>query len=157
MLHGRYGKNIAAAWSANLDHLRHDRAGFFRQLSDHLHRRQPRFFRYHIAGDFLDLDHLRRAVDLAGDLPAVRFLAFSKAFDLFPAPGDLPANFTLIASGWAGWRAPPAGYRVAWMRDPTAHNPRIPAAALECHGGCDTCGLCWHLPRLGVDVIFDKH
>ena len=156
-LRGRYRARIAAAWTANLDYLQHDRRGYFNELRDHLRRRLPKLFRYHIGGDWLDLDHLQRAIILAGNLPAVRFLAFSKAFDIFPTAGSLPDNFTLIASGWVGWKDPPAGYRVAWMRDPDDLDPRIPAAALECPGGCDTCGLCWHLPTIGADVVFEKH
>ena len=159
MLRGRYGQNVGAAWAANLDYLRQAPASFFADLHTYLRRRRiPGMFRYHIGGDFINADHLRRAFDLARLLPAVRFLAFSKRFDLFPQdPSAVPASFALVASGWAGWADPPAGYPVAWMRDPAAQDPRIPPAALPCPGGCDTCGMCWNLRALSADVVLELH
>jgi hypothetical protein len=49
----------------------------------------------------------------------------------------------------------PHNHRIAWMQDGT--ETRIPKGAIECHGNCETCGLCYELPRLGVDVVFHKH
>jgi len=157
MLRGPYGKRIREAWQANLEYLRADRAGFFAELERYFARSAPPFFRYHIGGDFVDRDHLQRALKLARVFPAIRFLAFSKRFEIFPHPRAVPSSFALVASAWSGGAALPAGYRVAWMRDPDNPDPRIPARALECFGGCDHCGLCWNLRKLRADVVFNKH
>jgi hypothetical protein len=157
MLRGRYGRGIRQAWQANLDFLRADRDEFFAALARYFDRRTPLFFRYHIGGDFIDTDHLQRAIKLAREFPGIKFLAFSKRFSFFPRPRTIPSNFALIASAWTGGSALPAGYRVAYMRDPANPDPRIPARALDCHGGCDTCALCWHLRGIRADVVFNKH
>jgi hypothetical protein len=158
MMHGRYGKRIRESWGANLDYLRADRAGFFGALARYFLRSAPAFFRYHIGGDFIDSDHLLRALILAREFPAIKFLAFSKRFAIFPAdPRSIPASFALIASAWGGWGKLPKGYPVAYMRDHGTPDPRIPASALECPSGCDRCGLCWNLPKLRASVVFDKH
>jgi hypothetical protein len=157
MLRGPYGKRIREAWQANLDFLLQDRSGFYTALERYFTRSAPAFFRYHIGGDFIDSCYLKTALKLARKFPAIKFLAFSKQFSIFPHPRAVPGNFALIASGWSGGVNPPAGYRVAWMRDSANPDPRIPARALECYGGCDRCALCWNLRKLRSDVVFDKH
>jgi hypothetical protein len=114
LLRGRYGKNIRASWGANLEFLQADRAGFFADLARYLKRSKPRFFRYHIGGDFIDADHLLRALNLAREFPEIRFLAFSKRFEIFPPdPHLIPPSFALIASAWDGGAELPSGYAVA--------------------------------------------
>jgi hypothetical protein len=156
MLGGPYGAAIGASYRANLDLLRADRDSFFSQLRAYLERRAPRFFRYHVSGDYVDSDHLMRALELARELPRVKFLAFSKRHDLFPKPSVVPKNFSLIASLWPSWGTRPAGYRAAYMQDGT-ETRRAARKAIECPGNCATCAACWNLPRLGVDVVFHKH
>ena len=41
------------------------------------------------------------------------------------------------------------------MQDGT--ETRVPEDAIRCPGNCETCGLCYELPRLGRDVVFHKH
>ena len=153
----RFRETIKRSWMANLDFFESNRGAFFAELARFLDRSAPRFFRFHVAGDFVDSDHLQRAVKLAKRFPDVRILAFTKRFDLLPNPRSIPRSFALIASQWSGWKESPAGYRRAWMRDPANPDPRIPARALECPGSCESCALCWNLRQLRADVVFEKH
>jgi len=155
MLRGRYGATIARSYAANLAFLLADADAFFGQLSQYLQRRKPEYFRFHVSGDFISPDHMRRAFDVARAFPGVRFLAFSKRLEWFPRASTVPRNFSLIASLWPNWGERPPGYRVAFMQDGT--ETRAPANALHCPGGCDVCGLCWNLRGLRRDVVFPKH
>lgn len=155
MLGGPYKKTIAKSYRANLEFIREDIAGFFDQLNRYIERRTPEFFRFHVSGDFISYNHLGHAFLTAEQFPNTRFLSFSKRFDLFGPAKAVPDNFSLIASMWPGWGSRPDGYRAAWMQD--GSETRIPDDAIECPGACDTCGMCWSLPKLGRDVVFPKH
>lgn len=157
MLGGPYGKAIGKSYQANYDFLRADPDRFFADLGRYLARKSPALFRFHVSGDFISADHLKRAIQIARDFPQIRFLAFSKNHAIFPHPRAIPGNFTLIASLWGGWGERPQGYRAAFMRDPANPDPRIPRSAIHCGGNCESCGMCWDLRKLRRDVYFDQH
>jgi len=157
MIGGRYGKTIAASYAANLEFFNADRDAFFGQLARFLERRTPRFFRFHVSGDVIDADHMRRMLDTARTFPDVRFLAFSKRFELFPTRRNVPRNFALIASLWPKWGTRPRGYRAAFMQTADGAEKRVPSNALECPGNCETCGACWNLDAVRRDVVFLEH
>ena len=153
----RYRKNILVSHQANLDLLNHSRESFFSQLADYLNRRNPEYFRIHVSGDFVDPDYYSRWYNTAANYPNIKFLAFTKAYDILEREHYTytPKNLTLIASAWPGYTDPPKGYRVAWMQDGNEH--RAPSGAIECPGLCESCGLCWALNDIGRDVVFRKH
>jgi hypothetical protein len=151
----RFRKNILVSYRANLRYATENPAGFFSDIGRYLEKHTPRFFRFHVSGDFLSADYFRRCVELCRVFPSVRFLAFTKRHDLLPHPRAVPRNFAVVASMWPRWGAPPAGYRCAWFQDGT--ETRAPRTALECPGNCETCGFCFNIRKLGRDVIFWKH
>lgn len=121
-----------------------------------------RFFRFHISGDFVNADYLRRALDLAEALPETRFLAFTKRFSLVNAEigarGALPANFQILFSGEANLK-PENPHR---LPETTIYNCEEEASPewLRCGGNCFECGCaglgCWQ--ALAGDIIaFKKH
>ncbi len=158
--------NVRAAWSENSKAWR---ANVFAAAAEILNwfenrRTPPRFFRIHVAGDFLSQEHVAAWCVIASANPETRFLAFTKRHDL--AFGveleNWPANFQVVFSQWPGQPATPAerGPR-AWVapgpRGFPATEPRIPADAIECPGFCESCGMCWNLADLGRDVFFREH
>ncbi|MHC4155350.1 MAG: GP88 family protein [Planctomycetota bacterium] len=155
MLAGPYGARIRDAWQRNTDILNASQSEFFSQLHGYLTRRRPEYFRFHIAGDYVNTEHLNRAFQTARLFENTRFLSFSKRFEFFPAASTVPRNFTLVASLWPGFATRPRGYRVAFMQDGREH--RVTPAALRCLGNCETCGFCWNLRTLRRDVVFQKH
>ncbi len=120
---------------------------------------KPRLFRWHVAGDILSTDYLRGMRRIADANPQTHFLAFTKAFDIVNCYEDreaVPGNLVIVFSAWPGMRFDnPHRHRVAWMQDGT--ETRVPQDAIRCPGNCETCGLCYELPRLGRDVVFYKH
>lgn len=127
------------------------------QLRQYFQRKHPAFFRVHVAGDFINHEYADMWMRVAAEFSETKFLAFTKAFDI---AGQIqpPANFSLVLSGWPGINIPSGAstrYQTAWMQDGT--ETRIPDSAITCPGHRDSCGMCWHLPRLGRDVVFHKH
>jgi hypothetical protein len=151
----RLRPNVRAAYARNLRILRASHIEYFGQLAEFIDRARPRWFRFHVSGDWITRDHMRGAFTFARAFPSVRFLAFSKRLSWFPVASTVPRTFALIASLWPGWGKRPRGYRVAYMNDGT--ETRITARTLECIGNCETCVFCWNLRTLRRDVVFYKH
>ena len=120
-------------------------------------RRPIKFFRWHSAGDILGASYLAGICRTAYAHPDTKFLAFTKRYGL--RYDTIPANLSIVLSAWPGYELyNPTGLPVAWLDDPEQPDERIPrGSALECVGTCDTCGLCWQLARLGLDVVLPKH
>lgn len=148
-------KATKAAWDANtklaledLPTMEGDLNGYFSGLAS------PRFFRVHVGGDFFSLEYAEMWARVATAAPNTKFLAFTKAFDVVQKV-RWPNNFRLVYSAWPGVPVPPAGRPIAWMDDGT--ETRIPDKAIHCPGNCDSCGMCWSLEDIGLDVYFIKH
>ena len=114
-----------------------------------------------MAGDIPSRKFLDLMMCFCLDHPETRFLVFTKRYRWVARwldANERPGNTSIVLSAWPGWKMEnPHGLPVAWMRDEDQPDPRIPADAIECPHGCDSCGMCWSLPTLGRDVVFDKH
>ncbi len=159
-----------AAWDHNFEQATNDVIGFFNELHDSLKSYKGRFFRWHVAGDILDMNYFKRMVLTARNYPNIKFLAFTKQYDIIaayiqymkefsgesPANNFIPENLTIIFSAWPGLPMNnPYNFPVAYMQDGTVDN--IPADAIECPGLCEGCNMCWALNDLKRDVVFKKH
>ena len=149
---------VKKAWTKNGKAFRREDYGsLYEEIAEYLERKNPRWFRIHVAGDFLSQGHVDFWRMVAADFADIKFLAFTKMFDLdfWPKPG----NLQIIASMWPGltyFNSPHLDILPkAWMQDGT--ETRIPGNAIECPGQCDTCGMCWHLSDIGRDVFFSIH
>ena len=147
------------AWSRNERVARRHPDSYFMQIAARVAEHKPRLFRWHVAGDILSTDYLHGMCRVARANPGTHFLAFTKAFAIvnrYEEREALPGNLVTIFSAWPGMRFDnPHHHRVAWMQDGT--ETRVPEDAMRCPGNCETCGLCYELPRLGRDVVFCKH
>lgn len=148
---------VRSAWRRNSRTAHDNPDAYFAQLRDYLTRKSPRWFRWHVAGDILDQPYLESMKAIAVDFPAIRFLAFTKRHDLDYR--KLPANLAIVFSLWPSWgslsKARKLGLGIAFMQDGT--EKRVPSNAIECPGNCENCAMCWHLKKIGRDVVFHKH
>jgi hypothetical protein len=151
----RMYKNVRKAWDTNTKLALEDLPTMERELNEYFSGlASPKFFRVHVAGDFVSLDYAEMWARVASAAPTTKFLAFTKSFDIVQKV-SWPDNFKIVYSAWPGVPAPPAGRPVAWMDDGT--ETRIPARSVHCPGNCESCGMCWSLDELGKDVYFSKH
>jgi hypothetical protein len=153
----RQYKNVRAAWDTNTELALHDLETMERDLTNYFGSMvAPRFFRLHVGGDFITREYAEMWARIATAAPGTNFLAFTKQWDMVRGV-EFPGNFSLVLSAWPGTEIPAdlrERYSVAWLDDGSED---IPASAMECPGNCETCGACWGLSRMGIDVRFHKH
>ena len=71
-------------------------------------RRSHKYFRFHVAGDFVDMDYLKRCVDLVRKHPDFIVWTYTKQYDLVNAFCEkygrdyIPSNFSIMFSRWDG-------------------------------------------------------
>ena len=147
--------NTRAAYNRNYLMLTQHRLEYIGQINQWIFNCKPKHFRFHVSGDFVDADHLKRTLETAERFPETAFLSFTKRHDILPTiTGLIPSNLQLIASRWPQWYStPPKGYRHAWTQDGT--ETRVPDNAIECTGRCDECLECFRPSSL--DVWFRLH
>jgi hypothetical protein len=147
------------AWAKNARIAKTNPKRYFTQIANSIADRKPRYFRWHVAGDILSVDYLCQMCRIAAHHPRTRFLVFTKAFHIVNAYENiraLPGNLVVIFSAWPRMKIDnPHSHRIAWMQDGTEN--RVPQNAIECPGNCENCGVCFRLPKLGRDVVFQKH
>jgi len=151
--------SVRNAWDANSRAFRDaDNAGDWSVLRAEIdaylqRRRTMRFFRIHVSGDFLSQSHVDFWRSVARAHKSVKFLAFTKRFDLSFA--NLSPNLSIVFSMWPGMPdTAPKGPR-CWVQDGT--ETRVPPTAIECQGSCESCGMCWSLRKLRKDVVIHIH
>lgn len=110
-----------------------------------------------MSGDITSADYFAGMVKVALACPDTIFLAFTKQYEIVNESNiDIPANLTIIFSAWPGLEMDnPKNFKVAWFDDGTDN--RIPDNALECPGLCESCGMCFQIDKIGLDVKFMKH
>ena len=147
--------SVRKAWKDNSKAFRRNMPKAFLELDTWFHskRKPPRFFRIHVAGDFLNQEHVDRWVQFAQLWPNTKFLAFTKMHDLDYS--SIPDNMVVVLSQWPTLPETTNGMPRAWVQD--GYEDRIPYDAIECPGFCESCAMCWNLHKLGVDVYFNLH
>lgn len=149
-----------AAWTLNYTLARKDLNAFFEGIRVELaKRRKLPFFRWHVAGDILSPEYLEGMVYLAELFPETKFLAFTKQYRIVNEyQNDLPPNLTIVFSAWPGLTIEnPKRLPVAYMIPENGEEPRVTKRTIRCPGNCESCGMCWDLPRLKRDVAFNEH
>lgn len=143
------------AWDDNLAERRKDVDKYYNTIEEWIITHEPEYFRWHVAGDFLEQRDISWVASIALHNPLTQFLAYTKRHDLVTQfAGGGPENLTIIRSMWPGWGTT-VGWTgpVAWVQN--GEEPRIPANAFICPGKCGPCGyMCWGLEG---DVVFNVH
>lgn len=148
---------VRNAYDSNLAIYHQNPDLYFDDIHEFLLRHRPSLFRFHVSGDFPDLSYFQTAHAIAAAYPDVRFLAFTKRFDLITAEQVrlMPENFTLVASAWPGWPIPDLRIPIAFMDD--GSEDRLTGDEIVCPHSCEDCGECWHLKSQERNVVFPKH
>lgn len=107
-------------------------------------RRKNKYFRWHVAGDILDIDYFDRMVRNARNHPDFVIWTYTKQYEIvnewIKENGPLPENFHVMFSEWRGLEmVNPYGmpeFRVVFKDD--EHKPDA-ATNHYCPGNCDIC------------------
>lgn len=129
--------------------------------------------RYFDSGDFPNYEFLLGLIDIANKLPDVKFMAFTKKYELvnrYLTEGNkIPDNFNIIFSAWDKlWHEErfdnPFSLPVAFVdfKD-KRFNPQIPENAFRCPSNgkklgeitCSMCKACWN--KKLKNVVFAQH
>jgi hypothetical protein len=158
---------VRKAWDGNYGRLMRDadESAPFRYLvgavSELCHAKKAKYFRIHVAGDFLSQEHLAAWHTIATVNPGTKFRVFTKNYTLYYK--DLPDNLKIGFSMWPGWTPSTYVYSnlsnwqslpKAWLMNPKNPDNRIPTNAFICPGSCVKCKHCWNKRE---DVILEKH
>ena len=137
----QYPGTVIDARMRNLTVLKKDRDDFFDRIDAAMSRRRKnKFFRWHVAGDIVDIDYFDRMVKNARRHPDFTIWTYTKMYHIVNAwldeNGPLPENFHVMFSEWRGMPMDnPHGmpeFRVVF-KDETA------PAGHYCPGNCDIC------------------
>ncbi len=147
------------AYQRNTRMARRNPDEFFTQVRRWLDKKNPDFFRWHVSGDILNEDYLHRMVVTAEIWGGIRFLCFTKRYDIVARyPNEMPSNLSLVLSAWPEYPIHnPKRLPIAWMRPKEGFEDRVSKKALECPGNCESCAMCFHLDSLDKDVVFNQH
>lgn len=151
----RQYENVREAWDKNLQLLTAE-AGhsmLFGAAWELLYKYQPKYFRIHVAGDFINQRNVHTWFDLANCFPRTKFRAFTKMYDLDYS--RRPSNLSIGFSMWPGYGTPKRGIPSAWLYDKDNVDTRIPKGTFKCPGSCVRCHFCFQ--NNGKDVVFVKH
>jgi hypothetical protein len=141
---------VRNAWGLNSAAFRESPVYASSIIMDYLKRNKPKYFRIHVAGDFLDQEHLDVWKGICGIIQGCQFMVNTKMFSLDYS--DLPSNMHLRFSMWPEQPIPDTSMPKAWLQDGT--EKRIPKRVVECVGNCDDCLVCYTTNK---DVVFKIH
>ena len=138
-----------------------DPEGFFKKLDEELSWNTPKYFRWHSAGDIVDIKYLDLMCWLARRHKETRFLCFTKKFEMVNTYLDghrKPENLILVLSNWDTWRVVNPHNLPESFVDFGRGTEGIPRFAYACSGKCEQCEgqHCWHMKK-GDSVCFNKH
>ena len=144
---------VRKAWSHNSRMFHKDINNAIDQVNAWIQDKQPEYFRWNVAGDILNQEHLDGVKAIARNNPGTRFLIFTKRHELtFKA---IPDNLSIVLSMFPGMKQTRKGLAKAWLQD--GSETRIPDKALKCAGSCVNCKICFYLNNTDSDVYFDIH
>lgn len=151
-------KNVSSAYLNNYELYNNNPLEF--ELSILKQLPQYGVFRWHVSGDIINNEYLNMMVRLAKKLKNVKFLAFTKKYEIvneYLNNYKLPKNLKIVFSAWNGLELENNHkLSVAYVYDKNNIDERIPKDALPCNGDCNNCMVCWGLKK-NQSVVFNKH
>jgi len=165
----QYSCQANKAWTVNTYMVNKHLDAVEHTISHWLTKRKPVLFRIHAAGDFVSQEYLDMWQRIAGKFTETRFLAFTKHFtlDYTEKPDNLVVMYSVFPD--SDYDSIPAdGNKLSFAVFPADmpdkhYDPTVDKQitdqrlTLPCPGDCRGCGVCWHIDRLDVNVMFKIH
>ena len=162
--HWRYS-NVEASRENNYQEYLKNPMGYFNSIKEFLTSGLVtyKFFRWHSSGDIPEGTYFELMCKLAREVPEVKFLAFTKRFEIINREVDagikIPENLKIVFSAWdKDFEVPnPHNFPVTYVNFcDKSKNPEIPEFSIPCIGSCEKCQACWSLHK-GQSVVFHQH
>ena len=140
----QYANTVIDARIRNWTILQRDRNRYFSLIDEACcRRRSNKMFRWHVAGDIIDIDYFCRMVDIAKKHPDFVFWTYTKMYSIVNeycrlyGKESIPANLSVMYSEWKGMPIDnPYGFgefRCLYLDE------EIPSDTYYCPGNCDIC------------------
>lgn len=153
---------VRKAWGENSKLLRSNPYAWEQGHISWITKHKPKYFRFNVGGDIISKTHYFHLLRICEACPDTKFLIFTKSFKYIHA--NIPNNLTLVLSLFPRMKVPkklehlPRAYAYKSAKDYAQGTGDMRfARAVECLGGCDTCGICWDIQNMGKDVKFEMH
>jgi len=148
---------VKAAYDNNYELATNNREQYFNDIREYLKKNKPKYFRWHVAGDILDLEYLFEMNRIATEFKKTKFLCFTKMHNIvneFLEYNELPINLKIFYSAWLNERIlTPKGVSMARTVN---KNDLEHYTGFKCEGNCEQCGFCFEAKN-GSTVIFEMH
>lgn len=141
----QYPNTVIDARIRNYIILMRDRNEYFNRIQERLnHRKTNKFFRFHVAGDIIDIDYFDRMVQLAKANPDFIFWTYTKNYPAVNAwvknhgnnKAAIPSNLSIMFSEWRGLEmVNPYGFGEFRVVFKDEEKP----TGFYCPGNCDVC------------------
>ena len=139
--------NVMKARARNTAMAKKARELYFQQIDTAMSRRRKnKYFRWHVAGDILDMDYLARMIENAVNHPDFIIWTYTKQYDIVneyvrthggSIASAIPSNMVIMFSEWRGIPMHnPYGFpefRVVFKTD------KVKPSGFYCPGNCDFC------------------
>ena len=140
----QYPNTVIDARIRNYVILKKDRNEYFNRIQEALNKRKAnKYFRWHVAGDIIDIDYFDRMVKIARDNPDFKFWTYTKNYkavnewlDNNGGKSAIPANLSVMFSEWRGVEmVNPYGFGEFRVVFKDEEKPK----GFYCPGNCDVC------------------
>lgn len=155
-------KQTKESWFRNLELLKIDPDTYWREIEGTI--MMERAFRFHVSGDIVDLDYMKRMAGIAARNSHCQIICFTKKFDIvnqfIKEGGVISDNLHLIFSGWKGLEMNnpynfPECHVIFKNGETTARD-----GAKYCSGNCSECFKenknCFNLKK-GEQILIKEH
>ena len=167
----QYPDTVINARMRNTVLARDHREEFFHRIDEKMSRRRKnKYFRWHVAGDILDMDYFSRMVENARRHPDFVIWTYTKNYaivnEYVSAHGGtieaaIPANFHIMFSEWDGMElVNPYAFPIFTCKLKAGnknHDPEFFNSLYKCAGNCDVCKACGRGCIVGESTYADEH
>lgn len=167
----RFTKNVFFNRIKNLFLARFHRDRFFAEIDAKMSRRKKnKYFRWHVAGDILDMDYFERMIENAKNHPDFTIWTYTKNYSIVneyvrthggSREAAIPSNFSIMFSEWDGMEMDnPYNFPVFAVKLKDGNKNRTAESfdtMFKCPGNCGTCIKAHCGCIAGQDTYNDEH
>lgn len=167
----QYPQTVIDARMRNTVILQKNRKRYFAEIEKKIaNRRKNKFFRWHVAGDVIDIDYLRNMVEIAARHSDFVFWTYTKEYDIVNTfvlenggskEKAIPQNLHIMFSEWDGQQmSNPYCFPIFTCRLKNGnknHSFEWFENLYKCPGNCDICKACGRGCLAGENTFADEH